>query len=278
MGCEGCFRIILIVFNILFFLVGAAALGVGIWVAVDGTIFLNLLAEIPDSGVYGRLITEAAYILIAAGGFIFLLAFFGCCGAWKKNKCLLMVYAVIIGILMLMEIGAVVLAYFFYDEVETIITTGLALALNSTYDSKFVVQAGDASTYDYTPGGLISKGIDAIQAEFSCCGVNNYTDYYNDAYPVSCCAPAADVVIKDLVDQLWSADTTTYELANSDCPINVTHVEATPGCLKAIQDYVLDKSIIFMAIGGGTLAVQIFLIIFACCVGQKAGNDDVEKM
>lgn len=77
-------------------------------------------------------------------------------------------YAVIIGILVLLEIGAVVVAYFFYDEVETIITTGLALALNSTYDSKFVVQAGDASTYDYTPGGLISKGIDAIQAEVRC--------------------------------------------------------------------------------------------------------------
>lgn len=70
--------------------------------------------------------------------------------------------------------------------------------------------------------------------QFSCCGVNNYTDYYNDAYPVSCCAPAADVVIKDLVDQLWSADTTTYELANSDCPINVTHVEATPVCFQRL--------------------------------------------
>ena len=75
-------------------LVGAAALGVGIWVAVDGTIFLQLLSNIPDSGTYGRLISEAAYILIAAGGFIFLLAFFGCCGAWKKNKCLLMVVCV----------------------------------------------------------------------------------------------------------------------------------------------------------------------------------------
>ena len=29
------------------------------------------------------------------------------------------------------------------------------------------------------------------------------------------------------------------------------------GCLDAIQNYVKEKSIIFMAIGGGTLAVQV---------------------
>lgn len=64
-------------------------MGVGIWVIVDASIFLELLGKIPNSSAYGKLISDAAYIIIAGGAFIFLVAFLGCCGAWKKNKCLL---------------------------------------------------------------------------------------------------------------------------------------------------------------------------------------------
>ena len=78
-------------------------------------------------------------------------------------------YAIIIGVLVLLEIACVVVAYFFYDEVEGIITGGLAAALNSTYDSSYVLQTGETAKYDYTPGGLISKGIDATQVEVRHC-------------------------------------------------------------------------------------------------------------
>ena len=78
-------------------MVGAAALGVGIWVIVDGNIFLQVLGNIPNSDVYGKLIADAAYIFIGAGAVIFLIAFLGCCGAWKKNKCMLITVSKIYG-------------------------------------------------------------------------------------------------------------------------------------------------------------------------------------
>ena len=37
------------------------------------------------------LLESAAYALIAGGGFVFLVAFLGCCGALKKDKCMLTV-------------------------------------------------------------------------------------------------------------------------------------------------------------------------------------------
>lgn len=81
-----------------------------------------------------------------------------------------MQFAVIIGILLLLEIGCVVVAYFFYDEVVGILTGGLAMALNSTYDSTWALDTSvaDNTKYTYTPGGLVSKGIDAIQIEVGC--------------------------------------------------------------------------------------------------------------
>lgn len=77
-------------------LIGAAALAVGIWVLVDGTILLQLLSNIPNSEAYAGLIQDAAYVFIAAGAGIFVLAFLGCCGAWKRNKCMLITVSIYI--------------------------------------------------------------------------------------------------------------------------------------------------------------------------------------
>ena len=37
----------------------------------------------------GELIEYASYVLIAVGGFVLIVGFFGCCGAIKENKCML---------------------------------------------------------------------------------------------------------------------------------------------------------------------------------------------
>lgn len=276
MGCGGCSRIILIIFNIIFFLVGAAALGVGIWVLVDNGSFLSLLSNLPDSNIYAKMVSQAAYILIAAGAAIFIIAFFGCCGAWKKNKCMLVTYAVILGILLLLEIGAVVVAYFFYDEVESYVVTGLVLALNFTYKSEFTMKS--AGVYEYASNeDFLSKSIDAIQIEFTCCGVNNYTDYPTGNWPVSCCEPAEKSDLKGLANTLF-ADGGEFKLANSSCASDMALVENVPGCKEDIKNYVLNRGVIFMAIGGGTLGVQLLLVIMAICVCKSDDRVDVEKM
>ncbi|KAF6029188.1 hypothetical protein EB796_012506 [Bugula neritina] len=273
MGCEGCARITLLVFNIIFFIIGSVCLGVGIWVVVDGTVFLEVLGKIPeDTSVVGSLIQDAAYILIGGGAAIFLIAFFGCCGAWKKNKCLLIVYAVIIGVLLLLQIGAFVTAYFFYDQIVDVLNDSLANALNKSYNSEF--QEKSAGQFDYTGGNILSKGLDAIQIEFKCCGVLNYTDYPNDAFPPTCCPANYSGKIKDLADQLWKGDVTTYTTTAPNCHGNITYIETVPGCLDAIKDYILDKSIIFIGIAAGTIAVQLILVFLSCCLFCSIENEE----
>lgn len=66
--------------------------------------------------------------------------------------------------LVLLEIGCVVVAYFFYDKIVGVMTSALAAALNSSYDSTWTA-TNTSTNYDYTPGGLVSKGIDAVQIE-----------------------------------------------------------------------------------------------------------------
>ena len=57
-------------------------LGVGIWVAVGGDSFKQLVSSDPA-------IFNAVYIIIAVGALLFVVGFLGCCGAIKENKCLL---------------------------------------------------------------------------------------------------------------------------------------------------------------------------------------------
>ncbi|WAR01206.1 CD9-like protein [Mya arenaria] len=85
--CGGCFKALLIFFNIIFWLSGAAILGVGVWMIVDKNI--NSYFEVLNVDTHDQYFKYAAYMLIAFGVFVFLVGFFGCCGAIRGSKCLL---------------------------------------------------------------------------------------------------------------------------------------------------------------------------------------------
>ena len=99
---------------------GAAVLGIGIWLAADQSSFLTLIkftqAEnvqvkihifiaswtdahlssdtrmyifVAQNLVQPAVITQSAYLLIAAGAFIFIVSFLGYCGAVKESRVLL---------------------------------------------------------------------------------------------------------------------------------------------------------------------------------------------
>ncbi|WAR01165.1 CD82-like protein [Mya arenaria] len=85
--CGGCFKALLIFFNIIFWLSGAAILGVGVWMIVDKNI--NSYFDVLNVDTHDQYFKYAAYMLIAFGVFVFLVGFFGCCGAIRGSKCLL---------------------------------------------------------------------------------------------------------------------------------------------------------------------------------------------
>ena len=67
-----------------FQILGLGILGVGIWARVSLAYYMKL-----SSDDYAG----AAYLLIGAGVLVSLIAFIGCCGAYKENVCMLkMVY------------------------------------------------------------------------------------------------------------------------------------------------------------------------------------------
>ena len=75
--CDSMLKYIVFLCNFIFFLSGAAILGIGIYVQVVFTEYYDFLSEkYLGSGI----------ILMVVGGVILIVAFFGCCGACTGLK------------------------------------------------------------------------------------------------------------------------------------------------------------------------------------------------
>ena len=72
-------------------LLGAAAVGIGVWAYVDKnkiTVLAKVGADNTDFNIVG-LLDSAVIVLVVGGAAILLIGFLGCCGAYKENQNLL---------------------------------------------------------------------------------------------------------------------------------------------------------------------------------------------
>lgn len=87
-------------------------------------IFSNFLVTIVHKHFFTQELTEptvieqGAYILIAAGAFIFIISFLGYCGAIKESRVLLTAYGLFIIIIAILQITAIVLATVYGSKAE----------------------------------------------------------------------------------------------------------------------------------------------------------------
>lgn len=177
MDCgHKCLKYMLFVFNFLFWVLGIVVLGVGIYSRIKAGNYDTLLG---DGGV-----ASAANILIAAGVFVSLIGFVGCCGALKENKVMLIIYFILVLLIFVLEIAAGALAYTKKDLMEKHLTDNLKLVVETNYGKK-----GDEAQK------AMDVAIDWFQQEVKCCGAVNPQEWQqNDLFkngttiaPDSCC-------------------------------------------------------------------------------------------
>jgi len=179
--CATCAKYVLCLFNFVFFVVGSVVLCIGVWLAVDKTSFIHLTkfsqthldqgVQI-DNQVRGiireltepTVIEQGAYILIAAGAFIFIISFLGYCGAIKESRVLLTAYGLFIIIIAVLQVAAIVLATFYIPQAEEKTKDFFQHTIRKYYTTK---DRRDAVTLSW----------DFMQAELQCCGVDSYLDF-----------------------------------------------------------------------------------------------------
>lgn len=73
-------------------------------------------------------------LLVVIGAVIFIIAFFGCCGAIKRSSCMIGTFFFLLIVVFLLEIAVGVAAYLKYGELDEILEKGFSSTLEK-YDT-----------------------------------------------------------------------------------------------------------------------------------------------
>ncbi|XP_063364697.1 CD63 antigen-like [Cydia amplana] len=99
---ESTVKFLLFIFNLVFALIGATLLGLG----VAGYLKVEAVARI--LGPYGG---HVPIFYIVLGSLVFGVAFFGCCGAVTESQCLLFTFSIFMGLLMVLKVILMALVF-----------------------------------------------------------------------------------------------------------------------------------------------------------------------
>ncbi|XP_075972153.1 tetraspanin 74F isoform X2 [Anticarsia gemmatalis] len=160
-SCGRCMKFSLICINVLTFIGGAVALGIGLWIWLSRSFSTTLMSN--------NMFIASVGVVVAMGAAIMLLSFLGCCGAIMEVKCMLLTYYILVFIIFVVMLVGGILQFVFREKVLTTLEREMSAAI-PYYGAK----------HEYT------KAWDETQTYLQCCGVKGYQDW-NDNIPDSCC-------------------------------------------------------------------------------------------
>lgn len=297
-------KIILFIFNVAFFIFGVASLGLGIWVVVNKSDlfrFINLMDSKVTSGSnegsietianQNGMVTLAGYVLIGIGVFTLVVGFCGCCGAMKESKCLLMIYAALVGLILIIEIVAAIMAAVFQNRIRATAEDAM-LALQD----KFFVAMPDYlkqnanKTSNTTASTLVTFLINNLQVMFDCCGAQDLGDIANSTswtasnrmwngkqlkVPLTCCRVKPELK-NSVMNPVYNWSQITGDLQDANCPFspvaNNTGLNSKT-CYSSIIDYVQRYAGPLIGICVGIGLFELLGILFACCLIRAVEND-----
>ncbi|XP_066276224.1 tetraspanin-8-like [Branchiostoma lanceolatum] len=164
--CASCSKILLFIFNTLFWLMGAGLLTVGIWSLLDPGLKNLTLLDL-------SYLNAVSYMCIAAGGVIMVVGFLGCCGAITENKCMLVTFAICQFLIFGLMLSAGIVGLVYRDRVSKELTS----VVNDIVDSTTKIDQKPEYFRDATV---------ALQETFKCCGYDSYNNWQTPSSVSSC--------------------------------------------------------------------------------------------
>jgi hypothetical protein len=225
-------KVLFIIFNVAFMLVGLAILIAGAYLA-------SISSDL--SFITGSSTLTGALIIVVAGLFSMLLAIMGILAAIFQLRFILLLYALIIFIIIILEIAAGIYGFVRFRE---LLDGEIKEEFEMAVDAYRLANASDFNV-------VVVRATDAIQNVFDCCGVLGPEGWMNTTYlqstkgllPPSCCVNSA-----------------------SSC--NITYNSHAIGCLNATRDFITSNVYAIGGIGVAFGIVEIFgiLLAIALCV------------
>ena len=100
--CEVIIKYIVFLFNFVFFLTSVALIGIGAYIQIHMTKYLDF---------FGNTYLNSPIILIIIGALMLIVTFFGCCGASTENPCMMYTYGTMLTLILVSLIGVASAVY-----------------------------------------------------------------------------------------------------------------------------------------------------------------------
>ncbi|VDD76203.1 unnamed protein product [Mesocestoides corti] len=151
-------------------LAGVALVVAGSWAVFNISSFLKASAFALDADFANHELCHnaeftqtLAYVCIGFGLFVFMVAFFGCCGVVTDSYCLLITYAVIVSLLFLAKVVSVLVFLLLGDK-------KMLENFSANYKGYLgITNHGDSMTY--------SQAMDTAMIKLECCGLYGPQDF-----------------------------------------------------------------------------------------------------
>lgn len=240
-----CVKYILFLFNLVFALCGLILLITGIVIQTVYKEYLDFLQ--------GEQFFDAPLILIAVGCVIFIVAFFGCCGAIRESYKMTLCFAFLLAVIFILEIGTGIAAYKLRSRVNDVIEKNMESGMEH---------------FNLTNYDGVTATWDAVQTELKCCGAQEYLDWKNTTFsqntsvPDSCC-----------LEETLNCGVGMLDLTKEDAKTKI-HVN---GCFSSFSAIIIKNVTTVGGVGIGIGFIQFIGLMFACCLA-RAINSNYEEV
>eukprot|EP00088_Acartia_fossae_P050658 TRINITY_DN5676_c0_g1_i1.p1 TRINITY_DN5676_c0_g1~~TRINITY_DN5676_c0_g1_i1.p1 ORF type:complete len:237 (+),score=53.48 TRINITY_DN5676_c0_g1_i1:128-838(+) len=227
--CESLIKYFMVICNCVFALIGMVLIGFGAYVQIEAKDYVNFLGD--------NYVNTPIFVIIL-GGIIFVISFFGCCGACHESKCMMYTYGFFLFFILIAQIGAGIAAFALKGDLSDNIKTNLEKGLDNYVESE-----------------MYAKSWNLVQETFQCCGVEDYKDWQDTfntttKVPDSCCRVPTENCGNDFdVKDIWEM-----------------------GCFESFSDLFVDNIGIVGAVAICVAVAELITVCVAYCMGKRMGS------
>lgn len=257
-GCGAkCAKLVILLINFVFGLIGIVLLGFGIFLVVDAKALHN--EYFIPVGSSANMILIAAGVILIVGLIIIFITIVGCCAAARENTGCLTFYSIILILVLILQIIAVILAGVFYTKIIYTLDDHMLNIVNEQY--------GQPNKTDST------IFIDTVQKDLHCCGVTvkgpkdwEFSKWNNETkqmVPETCCT------VNATGQHLNVTLCREYAYKNdSEQPLR-SHYVYTEGCDSKVDGLIKKYVGILIGVVIAVVLIQVVFIAIACLLRSQ---------
>jgi len=237
MGCGiTLVKYLLFIFNLVFALCGLALLIAGAltYANIDKA---NFFMDKVNNEVN---FSAPPIILIVVGSIIFVIAFFGCCGAIRESHCMIVTFAVFLLVILIIQIAIGIFIFVKRDS------DAWNQAVNTSLSEIFANYHNDNNT---------RQQVDDLQRNLECCGVHG-PDFWGSEHgiPQSCC-------VNPEISQCVNTSPGAHQVFQT-------------GCAEALKELLRNIGLILGIIAIAVGVIEIIGVVFALCLASSIRNKE----